>query len=98
MGGDQGDAKGPDGLPPLGSATDHGDDGEMWGRLRVGVSSSRGGNGLRGAPPHRSINQEMADKHSGQGGLSAHLYTVHVGVEDARDDPDGALVGSRRGK
>ena len=33
-------------------ATDQGDDGKMWGRQRVGLSSGRGGNGLRGDPPY----------------------------------------------
>ena len=55
LGGDRGDPQGPDGVSPLGGATDNEDDGKMWGRWRVGVSSDRRGNGIRGDPPHRSI-------------------------------------------
>ena len=43
-GGEQGYAQGPDGVPPSGGATDHGDDSKMWVRLRVGVSIGRGVN------------------------------------------------------
>ena len=48
VGGDRGDAQGPDRIPPSGGALDHGDDGKTWGRRRVVVSRGRGGNGLRG--------------------------------------------------
>ena len=41
IGGDQGDAQGPDGVPPLGGVTDHGDDGKTQDRLRVGVPISK---------------------------------------------------------
>ena len=40
----------------------------------------------------------MADNHSGEVGLPACICTVYRGRENAEDDPDGALVGSRRGK
>ena len=53
MGGDRGDAQGPDGIPPSSSATYHRDDGETWGLRRVGVSRGIGGDGLCGAPPVR---------------------------------------------
>ena len=56
LGGDQGDAQGPDGVSTLGGATDHGDESEIWGRRRVGVSSGRGGNGISGDPPNWNIN------------------------------------------
>ena len=45
---DRGDAQGSDDVSPLGGTTGHRDDREMWGRRRVGVSSSRGGDGIRG--------------------------------------------------
>ena len=98
MGGDQGDVQGPDGVPPSGGAMDHGDDGETRGRRRVGVSSGRGGDGLCRDPPHHGIHQETTDDHSREGGLPARICTVHGGGEEAGDDPDGALVGSRRSK
>ena len=44
------------GVSPSGGAMDHRDDSKKLGRRRVGVSSGRGGNGLRGDPPHQSIN------------------------------------------
>ena len=65
MCGDRVYAQGPNGVAPLGGAADHGDDVKTWGRQRVGVHSGRGGNGLRGDPPHRSIHQEAADDHIG---------------------------------
>ena len=64
LGGDRVDDQGPDSVPPSGDAADHGDGGETWGRRGVGVSSGRGGDGLYGYPPHRSINQEASDNHS----------------------------------
>ena len=76
---------------------DHRDDSEKWVRWRVRVSSSRGGDGLRWDPPHRSIHQKTEVDHSGDGGMPEDLYTVHGGGDDDRDKPDGALVGSRRG-
>ena len=98
LGGDQGDDQGPDGIPPVISKTDHRDDVETWGRRRVGVSRSRGGNELRGATPHWSINKEDADNHIGEGDLPACICVLHGGGENDGDDPDGALVRSRRGK
>ena len=74
MGGDRRYAQGPDSVPPSGGATDHGYDGETWGRQRVGVSIGRGGDVLRGDPTHRSIHQETADKHIIEGGLPACLW------------------------
>ena len=53
--GDRVGAQCPDGVSLSGGATDHGDDGKTWGRQRVRVSSNRGGDGIHGAPPHRSI-------------------------------------------
>ena len=41
LGGDRGDAQVPDGFLSSGGATDHGYDGEMRGRRRVGLPSSR---------------------------------------------------------
>ena len=100
LGGYWGDAQGTDDVPPSGDAMDHGDDGETRGRRRVGVVVSivRGGNGLCGDPPHWGIHQNTADDHIGEGVLLARLCTVHGGGEDSGHDPDGALVGSRRGK
>ena len=57
LGGDWGDAQGPDGISPLGGVTDHGYDGKTWGHRRVVVSRGKGGNGRRGDPPHRSIHK-----------------------------------------
>ena len=58
LGGDQIYSQGPDGIPPSGGATDHGDDKETWGQQIVGVSRGRGGDGIHRAPPHRSIHKE----------------------------------------
>ena len=55
LGGDQGDAQGPDGITQSGGATYHEDDDETLGRRRVGVSSSIGGDELHGDPPHQII-------------------------------------------
>ena len=63
LGGDLGDAQGPDRVPPSGGATYHGDDGETWGRRRVVVSRGRGGDGLCRDPPHMSMHKEAADDH-----------------------------------
>ena len=98
LGGDWGDAQGPDGVPSSGGATDHGDDGKTQGRRRVGVPISRRGDGSLGVPTHHSVYQEAADNHIGEGGLPPRLCTVHRGGTDAGDEADGALVGSRRGK
>ena len=62
------------------------------------VSSGREGNGLHRAPPHWSIHKYATDNHSVEGGLLACIYTVNGGGENARDNPDGALVGLRRSK
>ena len=70
----------------------------MWGRRRVGVSSGRGGDGIRGDPPHRSIRKEAAGNHIGEVGMPEGICTVHIGGENAWNEPDGALLGSRRGK
>ena len=45
-----------------------------------------------------SILKEAAENHNREGVLSACICTVHGGGDNAGDDPDGALVGSRRGK
>ena len=95
---DPGYAQVPDRVPPSGGVTDHGDDEKQGGRQRVGVSSSRGGNGLCRAPPNRNIHKEVANYHSREGGLPACLCIVHGGGEDSGDDPDGALVVSRGSK
>ena len=62
------------------------------------VSIGRRGYGLRWAPPHHSIHKEAANNQSGEGGLLACIFTVHGGVDNAGDDPDGVLVGSIHGK
>ena len=98
MGGDRGDAQGPDGIPPYSGKTDHGDDRETWGRRRVVLSSGRRGNGLRWDPPHQSIHKEARDNHIGEGVLPACIFTVRRGVENDGDKPYGVVVGSRRGK
>ena len=74
------------------------DYGETWVRLRVGVSSGRGGNGIRRDLPHWSIHQEEADGHSGEGGLLYGICNVHGGGEDAGDNTDDALSRLRRSK
>ena len=98
LGGDRGDAQGSDSVPPLGGATDHGDDGKPWGWRRVGASSGRGGNGLCRAPTHWSIHKEVADNHNGEGVLPACICIVHRGGDNDGDKLDCALLGSRRGK
>ena len=65
--------QGPDGVPPPGGATDHGDDGETRGRRKVGVIIGRGGYGRRGATPHRCLHQEAIDDHIVDGGLTNRL-------------------------
>ena len=62
------------------------------------MSSSRGGDGLSRAPPHWSIHKKAADNRSGEGGLPVCICTVHGAGDNADDDPDGALLVSRRGK
>ena len=55
LGGDGEGAQGPVGVTPPGGATNDRDDGENWGRWRVGVTISSGGNGSRGNPPHWDV-------------------------------------------
>ena len=98
MGGYQGNAQGPDSIPPSGGGTYHRDDGETWGSQRVLISSGRGGDGICNTQPHESIHKETADDHSGAGGLLDCLCIVPGGIEDAGDELDGTLVRSRRGK
>ena len=62
------------------------------------VPIGRGGNGSHGDPPHWGLHQEAADNHIGEGSLSPRQCTVHGRGADARDDPVGAMVGSKRGK
>ena len=97
LGGDREYAQCPEGVSLSVGVTDHRDDSETLGRRRVRVSSSRGGNVLRWAPPNRIIHQETEDDHIGEGGLPEDLYTLHGGGEDDRDKPESALVGPRRG-
>ena len=79
MGGDWGDAQGPDVIPPSGGATDHRDDIKIWGRQRVGISSGRGGNGLCGAPTNQIIHKEAVDGHGKEGGqLDCLLFSMEV--------------------
>ena len=82
----------------MGGVTDLGDDNKIGNRRRVGVSSGRGGDGLPGDPPHRSIHKEASENHIGKGGLTACICIVHRGGDNARDEPDGVLIGSRCGK
>ena len=98
LGGEWECAQGTDGVPPLVGATDHGNDGETRGRWRVGVPSSRGGNVCHGDPPHRGVHQEAADDHIEEVVLSPRLCTVHGRGKFHGDEPDFALVVSRRGK
>ena len=56
------------------------------------VSSGRGGDGLRRAPPHLSIHKEAAGNHIREGGLPACIYTVQRGGDNGGDEPDGVLV------
>ena len=58
---------------------------------RVGLSRGTGGDGLCGAPPHKSINKEAADNHIREGGLITCICIVHGGGEDYGDELDGAL-------
>ena len=73
MGYDGVDDQGTGGVQPPGGATDHRDDGETRVRRRVGVPHSSGGDGSRGAPPHRGVNQEAEGDHGRNGGLSHHI-------------------------
>ena len=98
LGGDWGDYQGPDGVTPLVSAKDNGDDREMRGRRRVGVPIGKGGDGSRGDPPHRGVHQEAEGDYILDCVLSPCICTVHRGIEDARDKLVGVVVGSRRGK
>ena len=96
LGGDWGDAQYPNGVPPLGVVMDHKDDDKNHCRRRVGVPICREGNGSRGTAPLQGVHQEAADDHSGEGGLTHLLFYVHGGGADARDNPVGAMLGSRR--
>ena len=98
LGGDWGYDKGPSRVTSLFGATDHGDDGKTRGRRGVGVPSGRGGDGCRRAPSHKSVHKEAAENDRRESGLLPRLCTVHGGGADAGDEPDRALVGSRRGK
>ena len=62
------------------------------------VPRGRGGDGRRGATPHQCVYQEAIDDNNREDVLPPRLCTVHVGGADSGDEPDGALVGSRRGK
>ena len=86
LGGDRRDAQVPGGVPPSGGVTDHGDDRETRGRRIVGVNIVRGGDGICGAPLHRGVHEEVADKHSDEDGLPPYLCTLHRGGADAGDD------------
>ena len=77
LGGDQGDAQCPDGISPENGTTYHRDDSKMWGRRRIVVSSSRGGDRLSGDPLYRIIDTGTAENHSGESGLPACVCTVH---------------------
>ena len=98
LGGDQGDAQGPNGIPPYIGSMDHRDDGKTWDRRIVGVSNGIGGDGLCGDPPHWIIHKEAADNHSVEGGLPACICTVRRGKDNSGVEPYGAPVGSRRSK
>ena len=76
LGGYRGDNQGPDGIPPLGGMTDHGDDVKTGGRRRVEVPSVTGGDGRHRDAPHRGANQEAEYDHSGEGGLTPHICTL----------------------
>ena len=58
LGGDRGDAQGPDIVPTMGGATDHGDYGKTRGIRRVGLPIGRKGDGSHKAPPHKGVHQE----------------------------------------
>ena len=73
MGGDWGDAQGPGGVPPPGSATDHRDDDGMRGRRRVVVNLGSGGNGRHKAPNHWGVHQEAAGDYIRKGDLPPNL-------------------------
>ena len=73
MGGDGVYGQGPEGVPPPVGATDHGADGEMCGRRRVGVPLGSVENVNRRAPPHRGVHQEAVGNHSRKGLLPPHI-------------------------
>ena len=98
LGGDRVYAQGPDGVPPSGGTTDHGNDGKTRSMRRVGVPIGTGDDGSRMDPPHRGVHQEAEDEYVGEGGLPPRLCTVHGGRADSGDDLAGAMVGSRHGK
>ena len=64
----------------------------------MGVPSGILGDGRRWDPLNRSVHQEATYEYRREGGISTRICTVHGGGADAGDEPDGALVGSRRGK
>ena len=64
----------------------------------MGVSSGRGGDGNRGVPPHWGVHKEASDNHDREVGPLAGICILHGGGKNAGDEPDGALVKSRRGK
>ena len=98
LGVDQGDSQGTGGVPPLGGATNYGDDGKTRGRRRVGVPIGRGCDVSQRDPSHQGVHQEDPANHSGKGGLLPRPYTLYRGGADAGSNPAVAMVGSRRGK
>ena len=64
----------------------------------MGVSIGRGSDVLRGDPLHRIIHKEATVDHSGEGVLLDCICNVRGGGYNSGYNPDGALVGSRRGK
>ena len=73
MGGDRGYAKGTRRIPSPGGKADDRDDGDMWSRQGVGITSGGSGNRRRVTSPHWRVHQEAEGKHSVKGGLSPHL-------------------------
>ena len=51
-----------------------------------------------GLQPIRVFIKRRKINKSGEGGLTPRICTVNSGGANSVDDPDGALVGSRRGK
>ena len=96
--GDQGDAQGTGGVPPLGGAMDHRNDEKAQGRQRVVVPIVSGGDVIRRDTINWGEYQEATDNHSGKGGLQPHLCNVYGGRTNARDEPVGAIVRSRHDK
>ena len=67
LGGNQGDSQVSYNVPPSGGTIDHREYGRTWGLRKVVLYSGRGIDRLHEAPPYRSIHQEAADDHSGEG-------------------------------